>query len=90
MAFPSPGYLPDPGIEPRSPTLQADALPSEPPGSPNKGLSKSIQACDVPVNAVLNEMLEYCDWVQGTQSSFTMLYNDLECLIKVLASALQG
>ena len=28
MPFPSPGYLPDPGIEPRSPTLQADALPS--------------------------------------------------------------
>ena len=29
---PSPGDLPDPGIEPGSPTLQADALPSEPPG----------------------------------------------------------
>ena len=26
--------LPDPGIEPGSPTLQADALPSEPPGKP--------------------------------------------------------
>ena len=26
--------LPDPGIEPRSPALQADALPSEPPGNP--------------------------------------------------------
>ena len=30
------GNLPDPGIEPRSPTLQADALPSEPQGSPPK------------------------------------------------------
>ena len=30
--FPSPGDLSNPGIEPRSPTLQADALPSEPPG----------------------------------------------------------
>ena len=29
---PSPGDLPDPGIEPQSPVLQADALPSEPPG----------------------------------------------------------
>ena len=28
------GDLPDPGIEPRSPTLQADALLSEPPGKP--------------------------------------------------------
>ena len=32
-AFPSPGNLPNPGIEPRSPALQADALPSEPPGN---------------------------------------------------------
>ena len=31
---PSPGALPSPGIEPRSPTLQADDLPSEPPGKP--------------------------------------------------------
>ena len=30
--FPSPGDLPNPGIEPRSPALQADALTSEPPG----------------------------------------------------------
>ena len=34
LPFPSPEYLPDPGIEPRSPTLQVDALTSEPPGSP--------------------------------------------------------
>ena len=32
LPFPSPGDLPDSGIEPRSPALQADALPSEPPG----------------------------------------------------------
>ena len=32
LPFPSPGDLPDPGIEPRSPTLEADALTSEPPG----------------------------------------------------------
>ena len=31
LPFPSPGDLPDPGIEPRSSTLRADALPSEPP-----------------------------------------------------------
>ena len=36
MSFPSPGDLPDPGTEPRSPTLRADALPSEPPGKPKK------------------------------------------------------
>ena len=34
VPFPSPGDLPNPEIEPRSPTLQADALPSELPGKP--------------------------------------------------------
>ena len=32
LPFPSPGDLPHPGIEPGSPTLQADSLQSEPPG----------------------------------------------------------
>ena len=32
LPFPSPGDLPDPGIELGSPALQVDALPSEPPG----------------------------------------------------------
>ena len=32
--FPSPGDLPNPGNEPRSPALQADSLPSKPPGKP--------------------------------------------------------
>ena len=36
LPFPSPGDLPNPGIEPRSPTLQADTLTSEPPGKPLK------------------------------------------------------
>ena len=34
LPFPSPGDLPDPGIKPKSPALQADALTSEPPGKP--------------------------------------------------------
>ena len=34
LPFPSPENLPNPGTEPRSPTLQADALLSEPPGKP--------------------------------------------------------
>ena len=34
LPFPSPGYLPNPGIEPGSPALQADSLPSEPPWKP--------------------------------------------------------
>ena len=38
LPCPPPGDLPNPGIEPRSPTLQADSLPSEPPG-------KHLPAC---------------------------------------------
>ena len=34
LPFPSPEDLPDPGIEPGSPALQADTLTSEPPGKP--------------------------------------------------------
>jgi len=34
VAFPFSRNLPNPGIEPRSPTLQADSLPAEPQGSP--------------------------------------------------------
>ena len=34
LPFSSPGDLPDPGIEPSSPTLQVDSLPSEPPRKP--------------------------------------------------------
>jgi len=40
LPFPSPGDLPDPGIEPRSPALQADSLLSELPGKPIQYVSK--------------------------------------------------
>ena len=46
LPFPSPGDLPDPGIEPGSPTFQADALTSELPGNPSQlysGSDKQIQ-----------------------------------------------
>ena len=44
LPFPSPGDLPDLGIEPRSPTLQADSLPAELQGKPQtyqQGVSNS-------------------------------------------------
>ena len=46
LPLPSPGDLPDPGIEPWSPTLQADALTSEPSGKPKLiRLPESIGLC---------------------------------------------
>ena len=38
LPFSSPGDLPDPGMEPKSPALQADSLLSEPPGKPISAL----------------------------------------------------
>ena len=38
VAFPFSGDLPNPGMEPRSPALQADSLPAEPQGSPGSRL----------------------------------------------------
>ena len=41
LPCPPPGDLPSPGIKPRSPALQADSLPSEPPGKPkNTGVGR--------------------------------------------------
>ena len=49
LPFPSPGDLPNPGIEPGSPALQADSLPSEPPGKPRiedaAAAAKLLQSC---------------------------------------------
>ena len=42
--FPSPGDLPNPGIEPRSPTLRADSLPAEPQGKPKNTGVGSLSA----------------------------------------------
>ena len=50
LPFPSPGNLPNPGIKPGSPALQADSLPSEPPGKPTPDLR-------VPVKFVLKNHL---------------------------------
>ena len=44
LPYPAPADLPDPGIEPWSPTLQTDSLPSEPPGKPGANPAQK-QAC---------------------------------------------
>ena len=45
LPFSSPGDLPDPGIKPGCPALQADSLPFEPPGKPRqRGVCAHIEA----------------------------------------------
>ena len=60
MPFPSPGDLPGPGIELGSSTLQADSLPSEPPGKPPTPFSSLISSFVHPLPA----------WVQRHTSIF--------------------
>ena len=62
--FPSPGDLPNPGIKPRSPALQADSLPAELPGKPRKtgvgGLSLLQQIFPTQES---NWGLLHCRWI---------------------------
>ena len=52
LPFPSPADLPDPGIEPRSLTLQADSLPTETQGRP-RGPSGENKQADSPCVSLL-------------------------------------
>ena len=56
LPFPSQGDLRDPGIDPRSPTLQACTFPSEPPGKPlAKCKSVSLRTTSHPYDFTPNQ-----------------------------------
>ena len=60
LPFPSPGDLPDPGIEPGSPALEADALTSEPQGSPTgekNGKPQQYTCHENPMNCIKNKKI---------------------------------
>ena len=63
--FPSPGDLPNPGIEPRSPVLQADSLPAEPQGKPK---STGVGSGEAEGSALLPETLPALDPIAATGS----------------------
>ena len=56
LPFPSPGDLPDRGVEPGSPEFQAEALTSEPPGKLCSSLSNLVD-CSTPGSCVLHYLL---------------------------------
>ena len=61
VAFPSPGDLPNPGIKPRSPTLQVDSLPAELQGKPNTGVgSLSLLQRIFPTQELNWGLLHFC------------------------------
>ena len=47
LLCPPAGDLPDPGIEPGSPELQADSVPSEPPGKPLTNVERVLKSRDI-------------------------------------------
>ena len=60
LPFPSSGDLPNPGIEPRSPTLQADSLPAEPQGKPKNTGVGSLSLLQIFPTQELNWGLLHC------------------------------
>ena len=61
LPFPSPGDLPNPGIEPRSPALQADSLLAEPPGKlKNTGVGSLSLLQETFPTQELNQSLLHC------------------------------
>ena len=63
LPFPSPRDFPEPGIEPGSPALQADSLPSEPPGKTKWPKSKTLR------------ILNVCENVKQLEHSYTAAGN---------------
>ena len=64
MSCPPPGDLPNRGIKPRSPALQADSLPSEPPGKPmNAGVGSLSLLQGIFPNQELNQGLPHWRWI---------------------------
>ena len=59
-----PGHLPNSGIEPKSPTLQADSLPAESPERPkNTGVGSLSLLQGVFPTQELNQGLLHCRWI---------------------------
>ena len=68
--FPSPGDLPNPGIEPTSPASQADSLPVEPPWKPmNVGVGNlSLEKAMAPHSSTLAWKIPWVEEPGGLQS----------------------
>ena len=69
LPFPSPGNLPDSGIKPRSPAMQAASLQSEAPGKPKstvlqlKKKKSSLQSSHISHSSLLSQVSELSSWV---------------------------
>ena len=86
--FPSPGDLPNPEIEPRSPTLQMDFLPAEPEGKPkNTRVGSQFLLQQIFLSQELNQGLLHCRQIlyqlsyQGSFNKVTLtLINNMKMM----------
>ena len=74
-----PGDLSNPGMEPMSPTLQADSLPSEPPGKPKNARRGSLSLLQgIFLTRGSNWDLLHCRWIlyqlSYQESPYNMFY----------------
>ena len=82
LPFPSPGDLPHAGIEPRSPALQVDSLPSEPPGESWPQIRKYVTIhtqWDFPGSPVVNAPCVYSSGLCRIPSLVEELRSHMPC-----------
>ena len=81
LSFPSPGDLLDPGIEPRSPALQADSLPTELPGKPQRTV-RCLEFHTYLISFVAKRGFKDTWLPQTLQCILDLLEQGLHCFIK--------
>ena len=72
--LPSPGDLPNPGIKPRSPALQVDSLPPEPPGNP------CIEPQKTPKSQSDNDILHEIKSISYENFKWNIIYKNIKLL----------
>ena len=86
VAFPSPGDIPNPGIEPRSPSLQADSFPAEPQGkSKNTGVGTLSLLQGIFLTQDSNRGLLHC-----TQIPYQLSYQGIPHTMKPMIASCLG
>ena len=79
-------YLPNPGIEPRSPALQADSLPAEPQGEPkNAGVGSRSLLQEIFPTQELNQGLLHCRQILYQLSYQGSPYQEVMLLLGVIS-----
>ena len=90
VAFPFPGDLPNPGIKPRSPVLQVDSSPAEPPGKPkNTGVGSLSLLQGNFLTQESNQDILYCRQILHQLSYREALY-DVSAAAAAAAKSLQS